>query len=184
MTASQPWPRWTRARPADVSTVEEHDALVAPRGQVAVRGVGAPTSSASSAKMFWSERGTGRTCGCTENDSPIGCPGVGYGSCPTTSTRPRQGARERVEDGRRRGRYSRPAATSARRKSPSACSCGSTGARASAQSGAMMLARAGRGSAVEAVATGSTARAGRVRSPRAPSLTGVLGTSAACGEDE
>ncbi|CPU65524.1 Uncharacterised protein [Mycobacteroides abscessus] len=26
-------------------------------------GIGAPTSSASSAKMFWSERGTGRTCG-------------------------------------------------------------------------------------------------------------------------
>ena len=32
-------------------------------------------------------RGIGRTCGSTENDSPTGWPGVGYGSCPTMSTR-------------------------------------------------------------------------------------------------
>ena len=37
--------------------------------------------------MFCSERGMGRTSGWTENDSPIGWPDVGYGSCPTMSTR-------------------------------------------------------------------------------------------------
>ena len=37
--------------------------------------------------MFASERGTGRVSGATENDSPMACPGVGYGSWPTISTR-------------------------------------------------------------------------------------------------
>ena len=37
--------------------------------------------------MLASERGIGRVSGATENDSPIACPGVGYGSCPTISTR-------------------------------------------------------------------------------------------------
>ena len=37
--------------------------------------------------MLVRERGSGRTCRSTAKDSPIGCPGVGYGSWPTISTR-------------------------------------------------------------------------------------------------
>jgi hypothetical protein len=37
--------------------------------------------------MLDSDRGTGRVVGDTENDRPTACPGVGYGSCPTMSTR-------------------------------------------------------------------------------------------------
>ncbi len=50
-------------------------------------GGGQPRSACSSVKMFASERGTGRTSAPTENARPTACPGVGYGSWPTTSTR-------------------------------------------------------------------------------------------------
>ena len=57
--------------------VEQQDALLGPRRQVAVGGGGTPTSAHSSRKMFCRLRGTGRTSGATANDSPTGCPGVG-----------------------------------------------------------------------------------------------------------
>ncbi len=69
--------------------------------------------------MLPSDRGTGRTCRSTAKDSPIGWPGVGYGSWPTISTLTcdigRSNARSTSGPA---GRYVRPAATSARRKSP------------------------------------------------------------------
>ena len=40
-----------------------------------------------SVKMFSRLRGSGRTSGATEKLRPTACPGVGYGSCPTISTR-------------------------------------------------------------------------------------------------
>ena len=76
-------------------------------------------------------RGTGRTCGSTANERPIGCPGVGYGSCPTMSTRTSSsGAPNALSTRSPLGRYPRPAAVSARRKSPSSAMRGATGASA------------------------------------------------------
>ena len=81
--------------------------------------------------------GTGRTSGATEKLSPTGWPGVGYGSCPTTSTLTsasgRWNARRMWSPA---GRYDRPAAISARRNAPIRAIWSSTGASAAAQSGA------------------------------------------------
>ena len=46
-----------------------------------------PRSSRNSRIMFCRLLGSGLTSGETANDSPMACPAVGYGSCPTNSTR-------------------------------------------------------------------------------------------------
>src|ERR1700738_5143022 len=79
-------------------------------------------------------RGSGLTSGATEKLSPTGCPGVGYGSWPTTRTRTcskgNVNARNTFDPA---GRYRRPAATSPRRKSPIAATWSATGSHAFAQ---------------------------------------------------
>ena len=88
-----------RARPHREHAVQQHHAVRAPRREVAVGGrrdaeVVARAPRRCSARL----RGTGRTCGSTANERPIGCPGVGYGSWPTMSTRTSSsGARERAQ---------------------------------------------------------------------------------------
>src|SRR3984957_6660460 len=84
--------------------------------------------------------GSRRTSGATEKLSPTAYPGVGYGSCPTISTRtPANGCLNPRSTFPPDGRYRRPAATSARRKSPMAAIRPATGSSASAQPGSMML---------------------------------------------
>src|SRR6185436_14127834 len=86
--------------------------------------------------MLASDRGIGRTSGATENDSPTACPGVGYGSCPTISTRASANGRVKARSTfGPAGRYRRPAAISARRNSPICATTGSTGASARAHPG-------------------------------------------------
>ena len=88
--------------------------------------------------MFWRLRGIGRTWRSTANDRPMGWPGVGYGSWPTISTRTSEyGARNARSTFSPAGRYGRPAATSARRKSPIPAMRSATGASACAQPGSM-----------------------------------------------
>ena len=59
-----------------------------PRRQVAVRRArGGRGRRAARGRCSRGCAGIGRTSGATENDSPTACPGVGYGSCPTISTR-------------------------------------------------------------------------------------------------
>src|SRR5580704_16038867 len=78
--------------------------------------------------------GSRRTSGATEKLRPTGCPGVGYGSCPTISTRTSANGCWKARSTRSpAGRYRRPAATSDRRKSPMASMRSATGSRASAQ---------------------------------------------------
>ena len=69
--------------------------------------------------MFCRLRGTGRTSRSTENERPTGCPGVGYGSCPTISTRTSSNGRVNARSTRSpAGRYRRPAAVSEREELP------------------------------------------------------------------
>src|ERR1700693_1121528 len=79
-------------------------------------------------------RGSGLTSGATEKLSPTGCPGAGYGSCPTTRTRTSSkgnvNARNTFDPV---GRYRRPDASSPRRKSPIAATWSTTGSNAFAQ---------------------------------------------------
>src|SRR3954469_10059559 len=83
--------------------------------------------------------GIGRTSGATEKLNPTACPGVGYGSCPTISTRTSwNGCLNARSTCSPAGRYVRPAAISARRNSPIAATCGATGSRASAQPASTM----------------------------------------------
>src|SRR5436305_15343461 len=78
--------------------------------------------------------GIGRTSGATGKLGPTACPGVGYGSCPTMSTRTSwNGCLNARRTCSPAGRYLRPAAISARRNSPIAATCGATGSRAFAQ---------------------------------------------------
>src|SRR5580700_9930119 len=80
--------------------------------------------------------GSRRTSGATEKLRPTGCPGVGYGSCPTISTRTSANGCWKARSTRSpAGRYRRPAATSDRRKSPMASMRSATGSRAAAQPG-------------------------------------------------
>lgn len=85
---------------------------------------GVPRSLESSAKMFARLRGIGRVCGLTAKASPIGCPGVGYGSWPRTTTRTwSKGswkARRRLSG---EGINPLPASTSFWRNSASSSSC-------------------------------------------------------------
>src|SRR5580658_11321342 len=84
--------------------------------------------------------GSRRTSGATEKLSPTAYPGVGYGSWPTISTRtPANGSLNARSTFSPAGRYRRPAATSARRKSPIAAIRPATGSSASAQPGSIML---------------------------------------------
>src|ERR1700722_5412373 len=90
--------------------------------------------------MLTSRPGSRRTSGATEKLSPTAYPGVGYGSCPTISTRtPANGCLNARSTFSPDGRYRRPAATSARRKSPIAAIRPATGSSASAQPGSRML---------------------------------------------
>src|SRR5690625_4528664 len=141
VTASQPLPRCEAGLPGCTvrARFSSSTPLSAQADRSPVAGGGAPTSLASSVKMFTNERGSGRTWGCTEKDSPMACPGVGYGSWPTMSTRTFASGRVKARrTSSPAGRYPRPAAVSARRKSPIARICGSTGASARAQAGANM----------------------------------------------
>src|SRR3954451_7620790 len=87
--------------------------------------------------MFTRLRGSGWTSGATENDSPTGWPGVGYGSWPTSSTFTSASGRLNA---RRMwspcGRYPCPLRISSRRNRPIAVIRSSTGSSAAAQSGA------------------------------------------------
>src|SRR6478609_4648307 len=81
--------------------------------------------------------GSGRTCPSTAKLRPIGWPGVGYGSCPTISTRTSFNGRWKARKmWSPAGRYARPAAISARRNCPIAATRSSTGPNSLAQSGA------------------------------------------------
>ncbi|KFI72476.1 hypothetical protein BMIN_0371 [Bifidobacterium minimum] len=101
-------------------------------------GSGTWTSSHSSRKMFVRLRGRGETSGDTQKLSPTGWPGVGYGSCPTMRTlMDRKGIVKARRMFGAAGSHGLPCAFSARRKSPMAWICGSTGDRACAQSGSM-----------------------------------------------
>ena len=74
---------------------------------------------AYSLKMLSRLRGSGRTSGATEKLSPTACPGVGYGSWPTMSTRTSSNGKVKARSTfSPAGRYRCPAAISARRNSP------------------------------------------------------------------
>ena len=79
VTSSQPLPRWEPGRPG--STVSTRLSNSTPRCAQGLRspveGVGNPRSSRYSRKMLARLRGSGRTPGSTENDSPTAWPGVG-----------------------------------------------------------------------------------------------------------
>src|SRR5699024_23709 len=78
--------------------------------------------------------GIGRTWGATANDSPIGCPGVGYGSWPTMRTlTPANGCWKARNTCSPAGRYVCPAAISERRNSPIEPIRSATGCSAAAQ---------------------------------------------------
>ena len=114
--------------------VEQQHALLGPRREVAGGGrrvaeVGGVLAEDVGAGC----RGTGRTSGATENDSPTACPGVGYGSWPTISTRTvANGLVNARSTFAPAGRYRLPAAISARRKSPMSATLWATGASACA----------------------------------------------------
>src|ERR1700726_1380372 len=76
-------------------------------------------------------RGSGLTSGATEKLSPTGCPGVGYGSCPTTRTRTSSkgnvNARNTFDPV---GWHRRPDPSSPRRKSPIAATWSATASNA------------------------------------------------------
>ncbi len=92
--------------------------------------------------------GIGRTSGPTEKLSPTAWPGVGYGSCPTISTRTSaKGCWKARSTFGPEGRYVRPAASSVRRKSPIAATRPATGSRAVAQPGST-ISFSGRGAMV------------------------------------
>ena len=148
--SSQPLPRCDPGVPgATVSTLLSSRTPWSAHGlRSPVSGRAQPRSSWSSRKMLLRLRGIGRTSGATENDSPTAWPGVGYGSCPTMRTRtPASGRVKARSTLGPAGRYPRPAASSARRKSPMSLTRPATGARACAQSGATSSSRGRRSAA-------------------------------------